>query len=153
MTEHRGSEKGHLGGSRIAAAAAVAAAIAVVAGPAYAESGKTRPIASTRQVTVVHPHGFEPGSVITAGACKGWLNTKKIGGKWNAQALVHSTSTVCGMALQRSHNGGSYKQISNYYLVKNGGQTNTGWHYDDRGYKSRVCIKLIGKSWHCGKGI
>ncbi|MCO5971891.1 hypothetical protein [Actinoallomurus soli] len=134
--------------------AAVVAAMMAATAPTYTIPGKSQPIASNQRGAAVHPDGFEPASVVKRGTCKGWINTKKIGGRWNAQGLVYSSSTSCGMKLERSHNGGKYKLISNYYLVKNGGQVNTGWHYDGRGYKTRVCINLRRESsWHCGKGI
>ncbi|GAA1900836.1 hypothetical protein [Actinomadura bangladeshensis] len=137
---------------RTAFAIIAAAVTAGSLGPAT--SGSTAPTRPNQQSAPVRPTGFEPASVVKRGPCKVWINTKKLHGRWNAQGVVYSSSTVCGMKLERSHKRGKYKQISNFYLVKNGGQRNTGWHYDDHGYKTRVCLNLGSESsWHCGKGI
>ncbi|WP_067807364.1 hypothetical protein [Actinomadura formosensis] len=130
-------------------------AAAVTAGAfAPAAMAETAPIASNQRSAPIQAKGYEPGSVVYRGPCKGWMNTKKIKGRWYAQGLVYSSSAACWMKLERKHNGGSYEMISDYYYVHDGTQANTGWHYDHRGYKARVCIQLsTDSSWHCGKGI
>ncbi|HKO85762.1 MAG TPA: hypothetical protein VJ140_14665, partial [Actinomycetota bacterium] len=103
----------------------------------------------------VHPDGFEPSSVVTRGNCKAWMNTKKIHGHWYAQGLVRSWNrTHCVMMLQRKH-GGAWERITWYHWVKDNAQDHTGYYWDDRGYKARVCLQNLDwndSSWHCGKG-
>lgn len=130
-------------------------AAAVTAGAlAPAAMAETAPVASNQRNAPIQAKGYEPGSVVYRGSCTGWMNTKKIKGRWYAQGLVYSSSAECWMKLQRKHKGGSYKDISGYHHVYGGQQDNTGWYYDHRGYKARVCIGLAtDSSWHCGKGI
>ncbi|MGY0059400.1 hypothetical protein ACWY4P_23065 [Streptomyces sp. LZ34] len=142
----------------IALAAAAAALAGGLAFAAPAQAGDTgRPVvAATAQHSVVHADGYEPDSVVTRGACKGWMNTKKTNGHWFAQGLVQSWSgTRCAMILERKHNGGAYKMISDQHIVKNR-KDHTGYYWDHTGYKARVCIANLNwndASWHCGKGI
>lgn len=129
-------------------------AAAVTAGAfAPAAMAETASIASNQRSAPIHANGHEPGSDVYRGSCHGWMNTKKINGYWYAQGAVKS-SAGCWMMLQRSHNGGGYTTISGYHYVQGGAQDSTGWYYDHRGYKSRVCISLDTDSyWYCGKGI
>ncbi|MFB6985261.1 hypothetical protein ACFC0C_26745 [Streptomyces sp. NPDC056178] len=143
--------------NRVIGALAVAAVITVstpaLAGAAEASQDQ---VAGANTAVTVHPDGYEAGSVVTRGSCKGWLNTKKSSGHWYAQGLAQSwNSAHCGMMLERKYSSGSYGRVSNYYLLKNA-KTHTAYHWDDKGYKSRVCIQNIDwndSTWHCGKGI
>lgn len=136
------------------ATAALAGGLALAA-PAQAVT-TVRPAAAASAQHGVHIDGYEPDSVVTRGACKGWMNTKKTNGHWFAQGVVQSWSgTDCAMILQRKHNGGAYKMISGQHIVKDR-KDSTGYYWDHTGYKSRVCIANLNwndTSWHCGKGI
>ncbi|MGW7692833.1 hypothetical protein ACWGMA_28890 [Streptomyces asiaticus] len=140
-----------------AAATALAGGLALAA-PAHAVS-TGRPAAAASAQHGVHIDGYEPDSVVTRGACKGWMNTKKTDGHWFAQGLVQSwNGTRCAMILEREHNGGAYNMISDQHIVPDNGtdKDSTGYYWDHTGYKSRVCIANLSwgdASWHCGKGI
>ncbi|MFF4490022.1 hypothetical protein ACFY0F_26605 [Streptomyces sp. NPDC001544] len=111
--------------------------------------------------TPVHPDGFEPTSVVfeptsvvTDASCKGWMNTEKQNGNWFAQGLVQSwNGQSCYMYLERLHNG-SWTMVSSEHHVA-GNADNTGWYWDDSGYKSRVCIWNASGSqtWKCGGAV
>jgi hypothetical protein len=111
---------------------------------------------SAAQSATIHPDGFEPGSVVVNGSCKGWMNTRKQNGKWYAQGLVQSwNGNHCDMILERKHNGNpAWTVVSGMHSVVNG-QDHTGWYYDDAGYKSHACIYNHNGSqrWVCGGAI
>ncbi|MEU1449240.1 MULTISPECIES: hypothetical protein [Streptomyces] len=120
---------------------------AVVAGLLIMAGGT--PVEAAAQSVV-----FEPSTVTWSGSnCKAWINTEQINGAWYAQGVVHSWNGAdCGMNLIRYHNG-SWTQVSNEYEVVNG-QTNTGWHWDDSGFKSAVCVidwsRATNADYTCG---
>ncbi|MFE3197942.1 hypothetical protein [Embleya sp. NPDC059237] len=97
---------------------------------------------------------YEPSTVTWYGKnCKAWINTQKTNGAWYAQGLVHSwNGGKCTMILQRKHDG-VWSDASNPWSVTNG-QTNTGWHWDDKGYKAAVCVIdwniATNSNYHCG---
>jgi hypothetical protein len=99
---------------------------------------------------------FEPNSVITDGACKGWINTQRRDSecKWFAQGLVESwNGTTCKMYLLRLHNS-TFTRVSGTHTVTSS-KTNTGYYYDDSGYNAFVCIsnQTLGHDFICGAGI
>ncbi|MET8647933.1 hypothetical protein ABZX69_14525 [Streptomyces sp. NPDC004074] len=128
-------------------------------GLAVPAAAVTRAAAPTSSYTsAVHPDGYEPSSRIQRGRCTGWVTTKKVSGRWNAQGVLRSNNAHCEMYLARKHGSGSYKPVSNAYLSQAGeDQTwRTGFHRDDKGYKARVCISDIDwgdQKFYCGKGI
>lgn len=139
-----------------AAAAALAGGLAVVAPAQAATAAHPTAGPTVQQRAAVHPDGFEPGSVVSRGDCKVWMNTKKINGHWFAQGLVHSWNQGhCVMMLQRQH-GGAWERITWYHFVRYNNQDHTGYYWDDRGYKARVCLQNIDwndSTWHCSQGI
>jgi hypothetical protein len=111
-------------------------------------------VTSIRHAADFHPDGYEPRSVVSTLNCKVWINTKKVNGHWYAQGLLQSWNGVlCQMKLERRHYSGSYKKISSTYVAVNR-KRQTGYHWDDRGYRARVCLWQQGDdSWRCGTGV
>ncbi|MFF4803431.1 hypothetical protein ACFY1U_34400 [Streptomyces sp. NPDC001351] len=82
------------------------------------------------------------------------MNTEKQNGNWFAQGLVQSWSGQgCYMYLERYHNGAWTMVSSEHYVVDKA--DNTGWYWDDSGYKSRVCIynESGSQTWKCGGAV
>jgi hypothetical protein len=139
--------------TRIRFAGAVAILAAALFGGVVCAPTDPAAAAPVNQSGTVHPDGFESGSVITQGNCKGWLNTEQQSGKWYAQGLIQSwNSQRCYMYLERYHNG-SWTIISGEHIVVNT-QDHTGYYYDDAGYKARVCVSSSSTSaFFCGGAI
>ncbi|MCX4409378.1 MULTISPECIES: hypothetical protein [unclassified Streptomyces] len=140
------------------AATTALAGLATLGLTASADAATAAAIPQGAHSVTVHPDGYEPTSRIQRGRCTGWVTTKKISGRWNAQGVLRSNNAHCQMYLARKYGSGSYTPVSNDYLSQAGeDQTwRTGFHRDDRGYKARVCISNIDRGdqkFYCGKGV
>ncbi|WP_159048854.1 hypothetical protein [Streptomyces sp. NRRL B-3648] len=115
------------------------------------ESGASHP-------AVIHPDGYEPGSVVARGYCKGWVYTKKKNGHWFAKGVMSSSgggySWHCLMYIERKHGSGRYVAVSGEHRAA-GETVSTGYYWDDKGYKVRICVQNIDwrDQYHCGKGV
>ena len=141
-------------------ALALATTCAGLAALGLAAPAGAAPVAApaAAHAAAVRPDGYESSTRIQRGHCTGWVTTKKISGRWNAQGVLRSDNAHCEMYLARKHGSGSYAPVSNAYLSQAGeDQTwRTGFHRDDSGYKARVCISNLDwgdQKFYCGKGI
>jgi hypothetical protein len=102
--------------------------------------------------------GYESRSYIRRGNCSAWVYTKKSRGHWYAKGVVRSAGKYaphCQMYLSRRHGSGAYKPVSESYIASRETRA-TGYHWDDRGYKARVCLSNLDRGdqkFYCGTGV
>ncbi|MEV0972044.1 hypothetical protein [Microtetraspora glauca] len=140
----------------LAGMGAIVSAVPGEAAHAVARTAAAGPAAvTTVGYAAMHAAGYEARTYIRSGGCEGWVYTTKRSGHWHAQGVLRSRYNHCIMYLARRHGSGGYVQVSQERRAINE-TVRTGYHWDDRGYRARVCIQNYDhkdEQYRCGKGV